>query len=78
LPERRLLAIKVLGTRGEPRAVPHLRALATDTDPYLAATAVTALVSITGVDAERDLLIELARTGPAPVRWAARQALSRS
>lgn len=75
LPERRLVAARVLGQRGEPRAATPLRSLVTNSDPYLAATALHALAQICGVDQIRDVLREQQRSGPAPVRAAARAAL---
>lgn len=76
LPERRLVAARVLGQRGERRATGPLRSLVAHSDPYLAAEALNALVKVCGRDQVCDLLHERARWGPAPVRAAARAALS--
>ncbi len=77
LAERRLVAAQALGKRREARAESRLRELIwTREDPYLAAAAVQALVDIVGRQACEDLLTELARRGPAPVRRTAADLLS--
>jgi hypothetical protein len=69
LAKPRLVAAQVLGQRREARATDRLYRLARSRhDPYLAAAALRALVSITGQPACADLLAELALCGPAPVR----------
>jgi hypothetical protein len=76
LAERRMVAARVLGERREARATDRLYRLARSRhDPYLAATALRALVSITGRPACADLLAELAQCGPAPVRQTVRDLL---
>jgi len=75
LVERRMVAIGVLAERGERRAVPRLRELAGDArDPYLAAAALQAAVSIEGPEASRALLLA-ARNRPVPARRAAQRLL---
>jgi HEAT repeat protein len=46
LSDRRILAARALGVRGDPEAVPALIRAAEDDDPYVAAEAVRALASI--------------------------------
>lgn len=76
LPETRLTAARVLGRRVATRAAPALNALAlTDDDPYLAATALEALVRIRGAAAVRPVLESLAAQGAAPVRHLAEHLL---
>jgi len=78
LVERRMVAARVLGERRERRAIPELRELAlTQGDPYLAAAALHALVSIEGPQRLRELLERLAAKGPPQVREAASAALRR-
>jgi HEAT repeat protein len=74
LVERRIIAARALGDRREARGLQRLQVMATDSDPYLAAAAVSALGQIGG-DGISELLRRLAETGPAPVRHAARTAL---
>jgi HEAT repeat protein len=79
LAERRMVAARVLGERREVRATDRLYRLARSRhDPYLAATALRALVSITGRSACADLLADLVQHGPAPVRCTAANLLDRS
>lgn len=79
LAERRMVAAQMLGQRREARATDRLYRLACSRhDPYLAATALWALVSITGRPACTDLLAELAQCGPAPVRQTVRDLLEHS
>ena len=74
LVERRMVAIQVLAARREVRAVDRLTRLArSHRDPYLAAAAVAAVVSIAGEQASADLLAELAEHAPAPVRRTVRK-----
>jgi HEAT repeat protein len=69
LPETRLIAARTLGRRQATRAAGSLRELAlADDDPYLAATALEALVRLQGAAALRPVLETLATQGPAPVR----------
>jgi HEAT repeat protein len=78
LVERRMVAARVLGSRRERRAIPRLRDLALSRDdPYLAAVALEALVSIEGIPALRKLLERLAAEAPPQVREAATAALMR-
>jgi hypothetical protein len=73
-----MIAAEVLGRRRERSAVPSLRSLAIGfSDPYLAAQALESLVEIEGADASRDLLLELASSGPVQVRRVARSVLDR-
>jgi hypothetical protein len=76
LPDRRVLAAQTLGRRGDPAAVVPLRQLVADPDPYLAAAALTSLVTLAGLDTVRDLVQRLAQDAPAPVRAAANRLLS--
>lgn len=71
LPERRLTAAQALGRRGVTRARHRLRELVSAADPYLAATALEALVAIDGAAEHRALLAELRRVGAPRVRAAA-------
>lgn len=78
LTERRMIAVRVLGQRGERRAIPKLRELAEKTDdPYLAAASLQALVSICGAPALPELLERLAAVGPPQVKAVAASALAR-
>jgi hypothetical protein len=78
LAERRMVAAQMLGRRREARATDRLYRLARSRhDPYLAATALRALMSITGRPACAQLLAELAQCGPAPVRQTVRALLER-
>ncbi|MFY9809690.1 MAG: HEAT repeat domain-containing protein [Pseudonocardiaceae bacterium] len=77
LAERRLVAAQALGQRREARAEGRLRELVrVREDPYPAAAAVQALVSIVGRQDCADLLTKLATRGPAPVRRTAADLLS--
>lgn len=77
LPDRRMLAVELLGRRRERRAVTPLLMVALDpSDPYLAAEAVRSVVAIAGVDAVRETLERLAREGPVPARRKAARALA--
>lgn len=74
LVERRMVAIQVLAARRETRALDRLTRLArSHQDPYLAAAALAAVVSIAGEPASSELLAELAEHAPAPVRRTVRQ-----
>lgn len=75
LPERRLTAARTLGRRRLEAARPRLRELVSDPDPYLAAAALEALVTIDGSEEHRALLDEARGGGSAPVRAAARRLL---
>jgi hypothetical protein len=75
LPDRRLLAIRAVASRRLQAGRDTLRALVADTDPYLAAAALEALVALDGAGAHRVLLERLRREGAAPVRAAARELL---
>lgn len=76
LPERRISAAQVLGARREHRAAEPLRiVLAEGADPHLAIAALTALVRISGVAANRELLEDYAHYGPAPTRRTAQNLL---
>jgi HEAT repeat protein len=77
--ERRMVAARVLGTRGEQRAVPALqRLVAQKEDPFLAAEALQSLVRIVGVQALEGELRRLAEAGDAPLRRVARRVLAHS
>ncbi len=74
---QQMIAAQVLGQRREPQARSALRELALDrTDPYLAATALAALIEIDGPSAHRPLLAHLARAGAPVVRVVAEAALA--
>ncbi len=74
--DQRMIAAQVLGERREVRARSALRELALGrADPYLAATALTALLEIDGPAAHRPLLEYLEGTGAPVVRVVAEQAL---
>jgi hypothetical protein len=75
LPDTRMIAAEILGTRREPAAAPRLRQLVASDDPYLAAQALKSLVAIVGVDATRETLVELAHSGAPPVAAVASRAL---
>ena len=75
LPGTQMIAAQILGQRRESAAAQPLRELVDGRDPYLAAQALESLVSIVGVDCVRDLLGQLARSGPPPVARAAAQTL---
>jgi HEAT repeat protein len=78
LPERQMIAARVLGELREQRAAQTLREIAsTSDDPYLAARALTSLVQIEGVEPLAELLEDRAANGAVPVREAARAALGR-
>lgn len=78
LPERRIIATEVLGARSERRALAPLRRLLDEgVDPYLAIAVLQALVRITGVADNQDLLHRYANYGPAPARRAAHHLLTR-
>lgn len=74
LVERRMIGAAALADRHEARAIPVLRAMAHEQDPYLAAAAVRALAHF-----PPELWIATARDvaahGPAPARLAAQRAL---
>ena len=64
LPERRIIAARILGRRVEERALEPLLALAEDRDPYLAAAAVEALAAFAHRSGVSDLMNRLADNGP--------------
>lgn len=66
----------MLGQRHELVTAEPLRGLTADTDPYLAAEAITALVHIISAETDHQLLVRLERAGAAPVRRAARAILT--
>jgi len=72
LTERRMVAVRAIGTRRLTRARQELRTLVSDQDPYLAAAALEALVEMDGREAHHDLVDQLRRSGAAPVRAVAR------
>lgn len=74
LVERWIVAARARGPRREARALQRLKVMATDSDLYLAAAAVSALGRIGG-NGIGELLGQLAEAGPAPMRHAARTAL---
>jgi HEAT repeat protein len=77
LPDRRLLAAQTLGPRGDPAAIPALRELITDPDPYVAAAALRSWVEIAGLGSNADLVRNLAdHAEAAPVRAVARDLLA--
>jgi hypothetical protein len=77
LTERRMVAARVLGARGEHRAVPALqRLVAQKEDPFLAAEALQSLVRIVGARALEGELRRLAESGDAPLRRVARRVLA--
>jgi HEAT repeat protein len=68
LPDRRLIAVRVLGRRRVHRARDRLLELVFEPDPYLAAAALETLVALDGAGAHAALLERLRQAGPAPVR----------
>jgi MFS family permease len=75
LSDRRILAARALGARGDPEAVPALIRAAEDDDPYVAAEAVRALASI-GDRSGLELVRRMAHgEGSVVVKAAAREAL---
>ena len=73
LPDRQLMAARILGELGSLAAVPRLAALAEHTrDPYVAAEAVRALVRI---QPTHPTVRRIARSGPALARSAAKGSL---
>jgi len=79
LPDRRMIAARVLGQRRESRAREPLRELALDAaDPYLAAQALSALIAIDGSAAHQELLEGLAESGPTLVKRVASALLAES
>lgn len=75
-PDVAILATRRIGTEGDVRAVPALRALIDEPpDPYVAAEALRSLVALSGIDAQRQLLQQLADDGPILLRTAARKFL---
>jgi hypothetical protein len=73
LADRRLLAARLLGQRGDRAAAEPLRRLvAEDPDPYTTAAALESLVTLTGVAESRSLLESCATQGAVPVRAVAR------
>lgn len=76
LSERRLVAADTLGHLRDPRATPTLTALLDEhPDPYLQATAISALLAIEGAQHVRPLLERLVTDGSAPARHVAVRAL---
>jgi len=76
--DQRMIAAQILGQRRETRARTALRELARGrADPYLAATALAALLEIDGPGAHRALLEHLECTGAPVVRAVAEEALGR-
>jgi hypothetical protein len=76
LPDRQVLAAKILGLLRSEKAVPHLGRLARQLrDPYLGAEAVVALGHIRTA-AALAILEQVASRGPAVARKAARRALA--
>lgn len=73
--ERRLTALRALGTRRVGNARARLCELVSESDPYVAAAALEALVAIDGVQEHRNLL-ERERTGGTPPVRAVAQRLS--
>jgi len=74
--DQRMIAAQVLGQRREVRARTALRELALGrADPYLAATALAALLEIDGPSAHHPLLEHLQLTGAPVVRAVAEEAL---
>jgi hypothetical protein len=72
LEERRMIAVRAIGRRRLVHAREELHALVSESDPYLAAAALEALVALDGSDAHRALIDQLRRSGSAPVKAAAR------
>lgn len=72
LAERRMGAVQALGKRRIVAASGRLQELVSDPDPYLAASALEALVRIDGAERHRALLEELRVTAPPAVRAVAR------
>jgi hypothetical protein len=73
LAERRMIAVRAIGRRRILRAREGLLALVSQSDPYLAAAALEALVALDGPELHRQLIERLRRSGAAPVRAAARE-----
>jgi HEAT repeats len=73
--ERRLLAAQMLGRRGDSRAIGPLRDAALGDDPYVAAAALTSLMTLDPIGCNA-LAEQLGRIGSAPVRAAAQSALA--
>ena len=78
-PDVAIICTRRLGTHADTAAVPLLRALIMDPpDPYVGAEALTSLLALSSVDAERQLLQELADHGPVLQKHLAQRALTRS
>jgi HEAT repeat protein len=75
--DRRLLAARTLGQRGDPAAIPPPGELVNDPDPYLAAAALTCLATIAGLNSVAHIVRQLDQHAEgAPVRAAARHLLA--
>jgi hypothetical protein len=76
--DRAVIAARALGESRDPAALPALQRAVTDApDIYLAATAVSAIVTIAGVDAAAVMLAEPRRNGSRILRLAIQDALSK-
>ena len=77
-PDIGVIAARRLGQLGQVSELPFLRELIRrPPDPYVGAEALRSVLRLSSVDGERDLLVELAREGAAPVRRVAREALEK-
>jgi HEAT repeat protein len=72
--ETRLRALEALGEAADPRATPTLVAALKEADPEVRRSALSALASVGGVDAER-AIADYAATGPRDARLVATQSL---
>lgn len=78
-PDVAIICTRRLGAHGDTAALPHLRAVIKEPpDPYVGAEALTSLLALSNVDAERQLLLELADNGPVLQKRLAQEALARS
>ena len=78
-PDIAIICTRRLGSHADTAAVPQLRALVNDPpDPYVGAEALTSLLALSNIDAERQLLQGLADHGPLFQKHLARRALNRS
>lgn len=76
-PDVAIICTRRLGQHGDTAAVPFLRGLIKDPpDPYVGAEALTSLLALSSVDAERQLLLELADHGPVLQKHLAQRALT--
>lgn len=76
-PDVAIISARRLGTEGDRDAVPALRAVIDQPpDPYVAGEALHSLLAISTIEEERQLLQQLAASGPFMLRRQAEQALA--